>query len=53
MINNACFSWHRLAGDMTFVGARAYVLANTSETELQNETLARRQNESPFNSENA
>ncbi|MGE3993359.1 hypothetical protein, partial [Pseudorhodoplanes sp.] len=23
--NNACLSWHRLAGDMTFAGARAYV----------------------------
>ncbi|WP_441234479.1 hypothetical protein [Bradyrhizobium sp. 930_D9_N1_4] len=25
VINNACVSWHRLAGDMTFAGARAYV----------------------------
>ena len=25
IINNACLSWHRLAGDMTFAGARAYV----------------------------
>jgi hypothetical protein len=25
IINNACVSWHRLAGDMTFAGARAYV----------------------------
>jgi hypothetical protein len=25
VINNACLSWHRLAGDMTFAGARAYV----------------------------
>lgn len=25
VINNACLSWHRLAGNMTFAGARAYV----------------------------
>ncbi|MCD9824045.1 hypothetical protein [Bradyrhizobium japonicum] len=25
IINNACVSWHRLAGDMTFAGARAYI----------------------------
>jgi hypothetical protein len=25
VINNACVSWHRLAGDMTFAGARAYI----------------------------
>ena len=25
VINNACLSWHRLAGNMTFGGARAYV----------------------------
>jgi hypothetical protein len=25
IFNNACLSWHRLAGDMTFAGARAYV----------------------------
>ena len=25
IINNACLSWHRLAGNMTFAGARAYV----------------------------
>jgi hypothetical protein len=25
VINNACLSWHRLAGDMIFGGARAYV----------------------------
>lgn len=25
IINNACLSWHRLAGDMTFAGARAYI----------------------------
>lgn len=25
IVNNACLSWHRLAGDMTFAGARAYV----------------------------
>ena len=25
IINNACLSWHRLAGDMTYAGARAYV----------------------------
>jgi hypothetical protein len=25
VINNACLSWHRLAGDMTFAGARAYI----------------------------
>jgi hypothetical protein len=25
VINNACLSWHRLAGDMTYAGARAYV----------------------------
>lgn len=25
IINNACGSWHRLAGTMTFAGARAYV----------------------------
>lgn len=25
IINNACGSWHRLAGNMTFAGARAYV----------------------------
>src|SRR5260370_12759522 len=24
-INNACLSWHRLAGDMMYAGARAYV----------------------------
>ena len=25
IINNACVSWHRLAGNMTYAGARAYV----------------------------
>ncbi|WP_316168415.1 MULTISPECIES: hypothetical protein [unclassified Bradyrhizobium] len=25
IINNACVSWHRLAGDMTYAGARAYI----------------------------
>ena len=25
ILNNACLSWHRLAGDMMFAGARAYV----------------------------
>jgi hypothetical protein len=25
IINNACLSWHRLAGDLTFAGARAYI----------------------------
>jgi hypothetical protein len=25
IINNACLSWHRLAGNMTYAGARAYV----------------------------
>lgn len=25
IINNACVSWHRLAGDMTFAGARGYI----------------------------
>jgi hypothetical protein len=25
VINNACVSWHRLAGAMTFAGARAYI----------------------------
>jgi hypothetical protein len=25
IINNACVSWHRLAGNMTFAGARAYI----------------------------
>jgi hypothetical protein len=25
VVNNACLSWHRLAGNMTFGGARAYV----------------------------
>jgi hypothetical protein len=25
VINNACVSWHRLAGNMTFAGARAYI----------------------------
>ncbi len=25
IVNNACVSWHRLAGDMTFAGARGYV----------------------------
>ncbi|WP_338692209.1 hypothetical protein V5279_39125 [Bradyrhizobium sp. 26S5] len=25
IINNACVSWHRLAGDMNFAGARAYI----------------------------
>jgi hypothetical protein len=25
ILNNACVSWHRLAGDMTFAGARAYI----------------------------
>ena len=26
IVNNACVSWHRLAADMTFAGARAYTL---------------------------
>jgi len=25
IINNACVSWHRLAGNMTYAGARAYI----------------------------
>ena len=25
IVNNACLSWHRLAGDMMYAGARAYV----------------------------
>jgi hypothetical protein len=25
IVNNACASWHRLANDMTFAGARAYI----------------------------
>jgi len=25
VVNNACVSWHRLAGNMTFAGARAYI----------------------------
>jgi hypothetical protein len=25
VINNACLSWHRLAGNMMYAGARGYV----------------------------
>jgi hypothetical protein len=42
IINNACVSWHRLAGDMTFAGARGYVVTLFPVTPFEaSEVIAR------------